>query len=80
MQRASSRTSGFSTKDFLAGRPGTGSLLDTDVVIWYTLGVTHLVRPEDEPVMPAFRVGFRLLPTGFFSRNPAINGPGAGSR
>jgi len=46
-------------------------LLDTDLVLWYTLGVTHIPRTEDYPVMPVHRASFRLLPSGFFSRNPA---------
>ena len=29
------------------------SLEDSDVVLWYTVGTTHFVRPEDWPVMPA---------------------------
>jgi len=48
------------------------SLLDTDVVVWYTLGVTHIPRPEEFPLMPVHRAGFRLIPSGFFSRNPAL--------
>ena len=28
-----------------AGRP----LVDTDVVVWYTFGTNHVVRPEDSP-------------------------------
>ena len=48
-------------------------LHDTDVVLWYTLGVTHLPRPEDFPFMAAHRTGFRLVPTGFFQRNPALD-------
>jgi primary-amine oxidase len=48
------------------------SLIDTDVVMWYTFGVTHVPRPEDWPVMPRHRTGFKLVPAGFFSRNPAL--------
>ena len=49
------------------------SLLNTDVVVWYTFGLTHLPRPEDFPVMPVVRAGFKLLPEGFFTRNPALD-------
>jgi primary-amine oxidase len=41
-----------------------------DVVVWYTLGITHNPRPEDWPVMPVARIGFDLAPFGFFARNP----------
>jgi primary-amine oxidase len=51
------------------------SLIGEDIVLWYTMGVTHIPRPEDWPVMPVHRVGFKLAPRGFFSRNPAINLP-----
>ncbi len=50
-------------------------LVDQDLVVWYTLGVSHVTRPEDWPVMPVHRAGFKLIPRGFFSRNPAINLP-----
>lgn len=50
-------------------------LTNQDIVLWYTMGVTHIPRPEDWPVMPTHRVGFKLVPRGFFSRNPAINLP-----
>ncbi len=46
-----------------------------DVVLWYTMGVTHLPRPEDYPVMPVHKAGFKLLPVAFFSRNPALDVP-----
>ena len=49
------------------------SLVDTDVVLWYTFGVTHFVRPEDWPVMPVEYAGFLLAPVGFFDRNPALD-------
>jgi primary-amine oxidase len=51
------------------------SLVDTDVVLWYTLGITHIPRPEDWPYMPAHRGSFRLVPTSFFSRNPTLDVP-----
>jgi primary-amine oxidase len=44
-----------------------------DVVLWYTLGVTHLPRTEDWPLMPTYTVGFRLVPAGFFSHDPALD-------
>ena len=47
------------------------SIVDRDVVLWYTFAVTHLPRPEDWPVMPAHTAGFRLVPVGFFATNPA---------
>ncbi|MBD2570780.1 primary-amine oxidase [Anabaena lutea] len=49
------------------------SLQNEDIVVWYTMGMTHVPRPEDWPVMPRHQVGFKLMPRGFFSRNPAIN-------
>ncbi|MEH2436265.1 MAG: primary-amine oxidase [Nostoc sp.] len=51
------------------------SLTGEDIVLWYTMGLTHVPRSEDWPVMPVHRVGFKLIPRGFFSRNPAINLP-----
>ncbi|MHC5858823.1 primary-amine oxidase [Nostoc sp.] len=65
-------------------RPGQGlpkyiaddeALMGEDIVLWYTMGVTHIPRSEDWPVMPVHQVGFKLVPRGFFSRNPAINLP-----
>jgi primary-amine oxidase len=46
-----------------------------DLVLWYTLGVTHIPRPEEWPVMPATKIGFKLAPVGFFGRNPALDVP-----
>jgi primary-amine oxidase len=50
-------------------------LVNQDVVVWYTLGVTHIPRPEEWPVMPVTHVGFKMIPGGFFSRNPALDVP-----
>jgi primary-amine oxidase len=46
-----------------------------DIVVWYTMGTTHIPRPEEWPVMPVHRLGFRLMPNGFFARNPALDVP-----
>lgn len=46
---------------------------NTDVVVWHTFGATHIVRPEDWPVMPVEMLGFVLKPFGFFDRNPALD-------
>ncbi len=48
------------------------SILRKDIVLWYTFNVTHLARPEDWPIMPAVHAGFSIVPTGFFTQNPAI--------
>lgn len=48
------------------------SVADTDVVLWYVMGITHLPRPEDWPVMPSHVAGFKLVPTGFFDANPLM--------
>ncbi len=50
-------------------------LENKDVVLWYSFGVTHLPRPEDYPVMPVHKAGFKLMPVGFFTRNPALDLP-----
>ena len=54
-----------------ADRPIEG----TDIVVWHSFGLTHLVRPEDWPVMPVESTGFWLVPFGFFDRNPALDVP-----
>lgn len=50
-------------------------LQNTDIVVWYTFGAHHVVRPEDWPVMPVATIGFMLKPAGFFDRNPALDVP-----
>ena len=54
-----------------ANRP----IADTDLVVWYTFGHTHIPRPEDWPVMPVHSMGFMLKPDGFFHSNPAMDLP-----
>eukprot|EP00249_Psilotum_nudum_P012903 c24037_g1_i1 orf=554-2908(+) len=50
-------------------------LEEADVVLWYVFGITHVPRLEDWPVMPVERIGFTLMPHGFFNCNPAIDVP-----
>ena len=48
---------------------------NTDIVVWYNFGSHHVPRPEDWPVMPVMYTGFKLMPVGFFDRNPALDVP-----
>lgn len=50
---------------------------NSDVVVWHTFGLHHPVRIEDFPVQPVVTAGFKLMPSGFFDRNPAIDLPPA---
>ncbi|CAN6550804.1 unnamed protein product [Malus baccata var. baccata] len=51
------------------------SLEEADIVLWYVFGVTHIPRLEDWPVMPVERIGFTLMPHGFFNCSPAVDVP-----
>jgi primary-amine oxidase len=48
------------------------SIYDQDIVVWYSLGDTHVPRPEDFPVMSSKRISVSFHPDGFFERNPAL--------
>jgi primary-amine oxidase len=48
------------------------NLVGKDLVVWYNLGITHMVRPEEWPIMNTHTLGFSLVPFGFFDSNPAI--------
>lgn len=51
------------------------SIENTDIVLWHVFGLHHPVRTEDFPVQPCVSTGFKLMPNGFFNRNPAIDLP-----
>lgn len=48
-------------------------LVDTDLVLWPTVGITHFCRPEDYPIMSCASTGFTFTPVGFFDANPAVD-------
>lgn len=48
---------------------------NADVVLWHVFGLHHPVRVEDFPVQPCVTTGFKLMPSGFFNGNPAIDLP-----
>jgi primary-amine oxidase len=50
-------------------------LVDTDLTVWHTFGLTHSARPEDYPVMPVEYARCTWVPFGFFDRNPALDLP-----
>ncbi|XP_042949776.1 copper methylamine oxidase-like isoform X3 [Carya illinoinensis] len=51
------------------------SLEETDIVLWYVFGITHVPRLEDWPVKPVEHIGFMLMPHGFFNCSPAVDVP-----
>ncbi|QDU89470.1 Copper methylamine oxidase precursor [Pirellulimonas nuda] len=51
------------------------SLEDRDLVVWYTMGLTHVPRPEEWPIMPTAGMGFKLVPMSFFNENPTLDVP-----
>jgi primary-amine oxidase len=51
------------------------NLVDTNVTMWYVFGITHVVRPEEWPVMCYEVIDFHVSPEGFFDCNPALDLP-----
>ena len=49
------------------------SLDGKDLVVWYTMGITHIPRPEEWPIMTVHRASFKIMSRGFFDQNPVLN-------
>ncbi len=58
--------------DALARYAGEGAIYDKDIVVWYSVGMTHFPRVEDYPIMSSDRLSVTFRPDGFFSRNRAL--------
>lgn len=56
---------------------GKDAVRNDDVVVWATMGFTHVPRVEDFPVMPVEMHNIHLQPFNFFDRNPALDVPQA---
>ena len=64
---------GAGLQSFVTPPESLGGDAGADVVVWQTIGMTHVPRPEDYPVMPTESIGFKIVPHGFFDRNPALD-------
>lgn len=49
------------------------SIVDEDIVLWYTMFNFHVPHPEDFPFTQAVRVGFSIRPDNFFEVSPYMN-------
>ncbi|KAJ3753570.1 copper amine oxidase [Lentinula raphanica] len=49
---------------------------DEDLLVFFTVGTTHIPRPEDWPVMPVEHVNITIKPQSFFDKNPSMDVPG----
>jgi primary-amine oxidase len=77
------RTQRYAAGDHVFGDRGTDGLpvwteqdravRNQDIVVWVNMGMHHLTRAEDLPVMPLIWKSFTLRPHNFFDRNPAID-------
>jgi primary-amine oxidase len=59
--------------DTLDRSAGDAPIYDRDIVVWYSLGMTHFPRVENYPVMSNDRLSVVFRPDGFFARNPALD-------
>jgi len=55
---------------------GGDNIENEDVVLYLTVGTTHIPRPEDWPVMPVEHLNIIFKPNNFFAVNPSMDVPG----
>jgi primary-amine oxidase len=48
------------------------TIVDEDLVLWYTMGFRHVTRPEDFPILPTFWHEMTIRPVFFFDRDPSM--------
>jgi primary-amine oxidase len=63
---------GLGVPKYIAGHQ---NIQGQDLVLWYTMGFTHVPTVEEYPVMTTDTVGFSIRPSGFFNANPALDAP-----
>lgn len=56
---------------------GVDPVRNEDLVVWATVGFTHIPRVEDFPVMPVEIHNIELVPFNFYDKNPALDIPQA---
>ncbi|SJL15663.1 related to peroxisomal amine oxidase (copper-containing) [Armillaria ostoyae] len=55
---------------------GEQNIENEDILVYLTIGTTHIPRPEDWPVMPVEHLSITLKPQSFFTMNPSMDVPG----
>ncbi|KAF8808159.1 peroxisomal copper amine oxidase [Phlegmacium glaucopus] len=55
---------------------GEMNVEDEDILVYLTIGTTHIPRPEDWPVMPVEHLTVSFKPNSFFKANPSMDVPG----
>ncbi|KAK0466066.1 copper amine oxidase [Desarmillaria tabescens] len=55
---------------------GEQNIENEDILVYLTVGTTHIPRPEDWPVMPVEHLSVTLKPQSFFTMNPSMDVPG----
>ncbi|KAF5383968.1 hypothetical protein D9757_006915 [Collybiopsis confluens] len=46
---------------------------DEDILVFLTVGTTHIPRPEDWPVMPVEHLNIAIKPNSFFAKNASMD-------